>query len=443
MSTRDQLDQALEALDPAAKAPAVTGLSATAAQREANDAGEILRRLAQSLEDHLKPLAKSIAIEGGKPVVDSRAEVEETIWTIDQLAKLAPLTGEAELLYDPYRLGWLGFLRRHPYRTVGAITGASFPLLMPALAVLPALTAGCNVVLKPARATLQIANELRDLWLKAGGNPQQLAILNGPGTELGPALCADPRIEALVVYGSRKTALSVQRVARFKPTSLHFGGPGVVVVGQTHDLKELATEIVAQAFTNNGQTAFAPKLILATPACYTKLRKLLAQRILDLKSGPPLENHTEIGPLPSSDRAEALLDQVEHFVANGAQLICGGKHSANFVIPTFLGLDNIAPFLDADLSGPVLAISQIDDFDALPELLGPRRELLVSLFETDDIYAAGIARRLSAQAIYINSLLQWQAFAHCIHESAVHLDSQPAGQLFDQVQTKQRGYQFE
>ena len=104
--------------------------------------GEVLTRLVGAVERNHKPLAKLIALKGGKPVVDARAEVEETVWTADRMAQLAPNAGEAELLYDPFRHGWLGFLRQRPYRTVGAITGASFPLLMPVLGVLPGALRG-------------------------------------------------------------------------------------------------------------------------------------------------------------------------------------------------------------------------------------------------------------------------------------------------------------
>ncbi len=283
------------------------------------------------------------------------------------------------------------------------------------------------------------------MWQEAGGDERQLAILEGPGDELGPALCANREIEALVVYGSRKIALAVQRVARFKPASLHFGGPGVVVVGEGIHLKQMAAEIAAHAFTHNGQAAFSPKLVLVCPSGYATMRKLLAKRVLDLKSGPPLQNRTEIGPLPSSCRAQALHDGIERIVGHGGQLICGGKRGGNFVMPTMLGLGirETGHFLETELCGPVIGISQIDELEALPEVLGSRRELAVSLFDADDILAADIARQLNAQAAYINAFAPWQDFAHCVYESAVKLDSPPPRQLLAEVQTQQRGYQFE
>ena len=100
-------------------------------------------------------------------------------------------------------------------------------------------------------------------------------------------------------------------------------------------------------------------------------------------------------------------------------------------------------FLETELCGPAIGLCQIDDLEALPEILGFRRELAVSLFDADDILAADVARQLSAQAAYINAFVPWQDFAHCVYDSAISLNSPQPGQLLAEVQTQQRGYQFE
>ena len=293
-----------------------------------------LRRLAIALRERQEELAWLATKEMGKPLLESRAEVEKCARTCDWYAEHAPAllrpeTVETEALRSLVLPVPLGVLL--------AIMPWNFPYWQVVRALAPALAAGNVVVLKHAPSTTGCALALAEVADAAGLPSSTLSVLvvaPERTADVASAVVGDDRVAAVTLTGSTRAGRSVAAVAgqALKKTVLELGGSDAFVVLADADLDAAAAWAARSRFQNTGQSCIAAKRIVVEERVADAFTEKLLEYVRALRLGNPAEEGVTVGPLAREDLRDAIERQVRESVAQGASILIGGR------VPELVGL---------------------------------------------------------------------------------------------------------
>lgn len=357
-------------------------------------------------------LARVLCAEAGKPIRDSRGEVDRLIETF-RVAAEESVRQQGEIMpldRIPRAKGYTGFIKRVPLGPCALITPFNFPLNLAAHKIAPAIAAGCPFILKPASYTplgaLIIGEILADADLPTGA----FSILPCRASDAA-ALVEDERIKLLSFTGSAEVGWSLKSRAGKKKVALELGGNAGCIIEPDADLEDVVKRLVFGAFYQSGQSCISVQRIYAHEDIYEGLRDRLAQATRALKSGSPLEEETFIGPVISEADAIRIEDWVQSAVKRGATLLCGGTRNGPVVEATLLeGVPEEEALVRQEVFGPVAILDRYRDFDeALAAVNRSEFGLQAGVF-TRDIYKAHRAwDRLEVGGVVINDVPSWRA----------------------------------
>ena len=284
-------------------------------------------------------------------------------------------------------------LRREPVGVCGFITPWNWPINQIACKVLPALAAGCTMVIKPAEQSPLTALHLGKLWEEAGGPPGTLQIL--PCRDPIPVsrvLMDDARIRKISFTGSTEVGmlLYAQAARTMKRMSLELGGHAPFIVFGDADVHAAVREVVASKFRNAGQTCVCANRVYVHGSIVDEFTFLLATATEALRVGDPLDPATQVGPLVD----EAAVAKVESHVADalvrGAGIVTGGTRlNGRFFSPTVL--TGVAPgmrILEEETFGPVAPVLSFADDDAVVRAANDTSAGLAAYIWTRDLSRA-------------------------------------------------------
>ena len=223
--------------------------------------------------------------------------------------------------------GKFGFTIRVPVGVVVAITPFNFPLNLPCHKVGPGLAAGNAVVLKPASDTPLVALKLVEILLEAGIPPLAITCLTGGGSELGKAICTDPRVRKISFTGSRDVGETIVKMAGLKRVTMELGSNCPVIVMDDADLQPAADAIVTTGYNNAGQVCISAQRILATPKIYGDLIDALKPKVAALQVANPIDDSSKLGPMIRAADAERVNQWINEAVGSGAKLVTGGRRN--------------------------------------------------------------------------------------------------------------------
>ena len=374
---------------------------------------EILRRAAQIVEDSLGELARTIALEVGKPLAEAHGEASR----IPDLLRLsgtegARLHGETVPVdASANGAGKLAFTLRQPCGVVVAITPFNYPAMLVVHKIGPALAAGNAVVLKPARQTPLTALFLTRSLLEAGLPENAIQCLTGPGAELGRLLCADPRVRKISFTGSTGVGEQITRVAGVKRLSLELGSNCPLVVLPDADLDKVAAATVTGGYINAGQVCISVQRVLVAREVYADFVDVLTPLVEALRTGHPLDEATGLGPVISEVEAKRVESTIRDAVDGGATLLTGGEREGAVVAPTLVGdVDPAMRISRNELFGPAVALTPVGGIDEAIRLANDSDYGLgAGLFTSSLESALRFAREVESGSIQINSSPLWRA----------------------------------
>ncbi|HTC79499.1 MAG TPA: aldehyde dehydrogenase family protein, partial [Terriglobales bacterium] len=297
----------------------------------------VLQRVSDQIASRSEEFARMMALEAGKPVKTARAEVARAVFTFQVAAEESTrINGEYLPLdaSDTAKGRW-GIVRRFPVGPISAITPFNFPLNLVAHKMAPAIAAGCTMVLKPAPQTPVTALMLARLVHEAGWPAGALNVLPLANEDAAP-LVEDNRIKMLTFTGSNAAGWELKKKAGKKRVTLELGGNAAVVVHSDADLEYAADRCVAAGFSYSGQSCISAQRILVHEPVYTRFLELLLPRVQRLRTGDPLEENTDIGPLIRESDAVRAVTWIEEALVAGAKLHCGGKRHGSIIEPAIL-----------------------------------------------------------------------------------------------------------
>src|SRR5438876_451642 len=325
----------------------------------------VLRRVSENISQRKQEFARTMAQEAGKPIKTARTEVERAIFTFNVAAEESTrIYGEfLPLDWQEYTAGRWGIVRHFPLGPVAGITPFNFPLNLVAHKVAPAIAAGCSMVLKPAPQTPLCSLMLAECVQQAGWPDGGLNVLPLSNEDAG-LLVTDDRIKLISFTGSVPVGWDIKRRAGKKKVVLELGGNAAVIVHSDADLHYAAERCVSGGFGYAGQTCISVQRIVVEHSVYGKFTDLLVEGVKQLKTGDPLDESTDVGPLIRESDAIRTVNWIEEAVRAGARLLCGGRRNNLVVEPTVLtGTKPDMKVNCQEIFGPVVSVEPYRDFD--------------------------------------------------------------------------------
>jgi succinate-semialdehyde dehydrogenase/glutarate-semialdehyde dehydrogenase len=287
--------------------------------------GDYLLKIAAELERRKEEVARTITLENGKPLAQSRGEVA---MSLDHLRWFAEEARRGYGRIIPSQAdGRRHLVVKTPLGVVAAISPWNFPLALAVRKVAPALAAGCTVVLKPASATPLCAVQFAECVHAAGLPRGVFQLVAGSAAAIGAEFLENPRCRKITFTGSTEVGrgLIAGAAAHIKPLSLELGGHSPVIVFDDADLGRAVEGTMIAKYRNTGQSCIAANRIYVQRGIAERFIAALVERVRALKIGDGLEPGVEIGPLINAEAVETALAHVADAQARGARLLCGGQ----------------------------------------------------------------------------------------------------------------------
>lgn len=359
----------------------------------------LLVKVAGILERRCEEIARTLTLENGKPLAQSRTEVRVSADHFHWFA------GECQRAYGrvvPQQVpNKRHMVLRVPIGVVGAISPWNFPLMLSARKVAPALAAGCPVILKPASATPLCALHLAEAIDEAGLPPGVFQVVAGNAAEIGGEFLSNPLCRKVTFTGSTEVGQELVRGAAKQLTklSLELGGHAPVLVFADADLETAVQGALIAKIRNTGQSCIAANRIYVQRSIAEPFLAALVARTSALKVGNGLDDGVEIGPLINEAALQHALAQIDQARKAGARLLCGGKRwtggAGYFLEPTVLADVPVdAECMHEETFAPVTPVSIFDDESEAVKLANNTRYGLAAYAFTRDFSRAW---RLSEQ----------------------------------------------
>ncbi|SHI82181.1 succinate-semialdehyde dehydrogenase / glutarate-semialdehyde dehydrogenase [Hymenobacter daecheongensis DSM 21074] len=369
----------------------------------------LMHRAAALLRERQDALARLMALEMGKPVTDGRAEIEKCALTCNYYADHAEDFLRDEIIQTAARRS---FIAHEPLGVVLAVMPWNFPFWQVVRFAAPALMAGNVGLLKHASNVPQCALALEAIFHDAGFPPATFRTLL-IGSDVVEKLIQDDRVMAVTLTGSELAGSKVAAAAgaAIKKTVLELGGSDPFIVLADADLA-LAAQTAAQArMINAGQSCIAAKRFIVHRSIIKPFISQLKIHLLALRTGDPLDEATQYGPLARPDLADELTQQVEDSVRAGAKVeLYGGQSQPGTALFRPMIISNVKPGQRAyaeELFGPVAIILEArDDDDAIRLANDSRFGLGAAIWTQDAKRGEALARRLEAGAVFVNSMVK-------------------------------------
>lgn len=333
---------------------------------------EILERFVQLAQENEEKIARTMAVEGGKPLAQALGEVGRVKDAFRlYMAEARTMYGKTiPLNPEPRGIGDVCFTVFEPLGVIAAICAFNFPGVLFSHKAAAALCAGNSVILKPASDTPGATMMMTKLLLEAGVPGNAAQCITGSGSVVGDALVADPRVAGVTLTGSTRVGLNVAKLcaAQLKPYSLELGGNDPLVIFDDTDVDEAVAQALGGRIANAGQICCSSKRFIVHNAIKDAFAKRLAQKLSEMKLGDPMDPATQIGPVINEKAAINIVSQIQRAVSEGAKVLYGGERNGCFVTPTVL-VDvptNSSVATDEEIFGPVFPVI---GFDTLEEAI--------------------------------------------------------------------------
>ena len=301
---------------------------------------------------------------------------------------------------------------REPIGVCGLITPWNWPMNQVTLKVVPAIAAGCTVVLKPSEIAPMSSIVFAEMMEEAGFPAGVFNMVNGDGPTVGEAMSRHPGIDMMSFTGSTRAGTAVTRAAAetVKRVALELGGKSPNIVFADVDLEDAVTRGLAHCFENTGQSCNAPTRMLVERLVYDKAVDIAAKYTSTVKVGQPAEDGDHIGPLSSDIQFDKVQGMIDAGIKEGARLVAGGLgrpegfNRGYFVRPTvFADVNNDMRIAREEIFGPVLAMIPFEtEEEAIAIANDTPYGLSAYVQSTDKVRAQRVARKLRAGMVQIN-----------------------------------------
>ena len=308
-----------------------------------------------------------------------------------------------------------GNVIREPIGVCGMITPWNWPINQITCKVIPALAAGCSVILKPSEFAPLSSHLFATMIHSSGYTAGVFNLINGLGKEVGAKIAEHPDIAMVSFTGSNAAGIAVSKSAanNIKRVSLELGGKSPNIILEHPNFKKAVVAGVAACFSNSGQSCNAPTRMLVPDNKYTEAIKIAKKYAANIKVGNPADTTTIIGPLVSKTHFNRVQQYIDIGIKEGAKLICGGTGKPYnlkrgfYVKPTiFADVSEDMIIVKEEIFGPVLCIQKFKNSEQAIAMANNTKFGLAAYISGERTAALTIANKLQAGMIHINGKSQ-------------------------------------
>ena len=380
---------------------------ASMASLPAHTKAAILQNVSERIMARREEMARNITLENGKPINESRTEVDRAALTFKIASEEAARMGGEFISLDRNAAseGRWGITRRFPCGPVIGITPFNFPLNLVTHKIAPAFAAGNPIILKPASKTPLSALSLGEILVEAGAPEGSVSILPCPGT-IAEGMITDSRVKVLSFTGSAAVGWHLKKLAHDKRVLLELGGNAGVIIDKDCDLEFAVGRCVIGAFSYAGQVCISVQRIYVHRDVYDDFLRMFIPRVQALRSGDPLNASSNLGPMIDEENLARVEAWVGEAKAAGAKILTGGNRKDNFYEPTVI-LDTTPQMKVScmEVFAPVVTVTKIPDFaKGLDSVNDSPYGLQAGVFTNDLGHAFAAFESLEVGGVIINDV---------------------------------------
>ncbi len=366
----------------------------------------LIRKVGTLLLDRMEALSQLMTAEMGKPISQSRSEIEKCAWVCDFYAENAPHFLSDALIETEASESFISY---DPLGTVLAIMPWNFPFWQVLRFAAPTLTAGNTVLLKHAENVSGCALEIEKLFLDAGYPKGCFQVVLANHEAVGNMIGHEV-VKAVSLTGSEKAGRAIAETAgkNLKKTVLELGGNNACVVWEDADLENMIAIMLKARMQNNGQSCIAAKRFIVLESIYEEFLNRFSEHLSELKVGDPMKEETEISVMARTDLAEELKNQVQKSLEMGAKLLVGNNQKGAYYEPTIVNdVSSNMPLFREETFGPVAAVIKAGSRQESIDLAADSEFGLGTMIFTQDIEAARkVVSQIPDGALFINEMVQ-------------------------------------
>ena len=382
----------------------------------------IIQKFSQLLADNIEECASVLTSEVGKPLGQSRGEVNGARNRIKWLSEhVEQFTGEEIMNKET------GLEEKVVYEPLGVVCNISawnYPYLVGTNVFIPALLTGNAVMYKPSEFATLTGLQI-EKYLKKAGVPDDVFQVVIGAKEVGEVLLSQP-LDGYYFTGSYNTGHYIyQKVApKMVPCQLELGGKDpLYVADDVQDIKSIAAGTADGAFYNNGQSCCSVERIYVHKKVYDKYVEEFVKEVKSYKIGAPTEDGVYIGALTRPAQLEVLEKQIKDAVKKGAKILTGGKRitgKGNYFEPTVLvNVTNKMAVMQEESFGPIIGIMKVNnDQEALELMQDTAYGLTAAVYTSSQKRAEKMLSQINSGTSYwnccdrVSGALPWSGRGH-------------------------------
>jgi len=371
---------------------------------------KLLYNIASIMKKNIEEYSSIITMEMGKPIRESRAEIEKCAWVCEYYADNGEqFLSEQEIATDASK----SFVTFQPLGVILAVMPWNFPFWQVFRFAAPTLMAGNAGILKHSSNVSGCALAIEQIFRDAGfpKNVFRMLLINSNKVA---TVIENPKVKAVTLTGSTPAGKAVASKAgeMLKKTVLELGGSDPYIILEDADLQKTVNSCSFSRLLNTGQSCIAAKRFIVVKSVLEEFQSLLIQNMNNIIMGDPFDENTNIGPMAHIDLRDELHRQVIKSMELGAKLLLGGKIPSGkgaFYPPTILtDVKPGIPAFDEELFGPVAAIiSAKDEKEAIKLANNSVFGLGAAVFTEDIAHGEKIAsEQLEAGSCFVNDFVK-------------------------------------
>ncbi|WP_317169721.1 NAD-dependent succinate-semialdehyde dehydrogenase [Hanstruepera ponticola] len=367
---------------------------------------DFLERLSKTLLQNIDSYSTLMTEEMGKPITQSRAEIEKCVFLCDFYAKNAALFLSDEIIETDAKESFVSY---DPMGIILGIMPWNYPFWQVLRFAIPTLTSGNTVLLKHASNVTGCALAIQELFENSGFPKGCFQTLIAEHDQI-EKLISDSRIKAVSLTGSEKAGKHIAEVAgkNLKKTVLELGGNNACIILKDANLNKYMDTIVNARMQNTGQSCIAAKRFIVMASVYDEFIERFTEKIKDLKYGNPKDKSTTISTLARVDLAETLKEQIDESVKKGGKILIGNNQDKAFFEPTIItNVEPGMPVFDDETFGPIVAITKVNTEKEAYKLASKTKYGLGTMVFTENTEKAlKQSSKISDGAFFINELVK-------------------------------------
>tara|TARA_Y100001949_G_C15978580_1_gene327353 strand:- start:144 stop:1592 length:1449 start_codon:yes stop_codon:yes gene_type:complete len=412
---------------------------------EKKDRIKILKKAGNLLTKKSNHFSKLIALEGGKPLKDSKVEVQRAIsgleLCIDSLKKCHGI--EIPMGLNDASMKKMAFTKKFPVGPVFAVSAFNHPLNLIIHQVGPAIAAGCPIIIKPALDTPATCFEFINLLLDAGLPNGFCQMINVNDHSVTQSFLKDERISFFSFIGSSKVGWKLKSmVSPGTGCALEHGGIASVIIDKGTNIKKILPMIVRGAFYHAGQVCVSIQKVIVHKDILDEFIVQIKASLQKVKVGDPLKRDTDVGPLIRPNELKRVDSLVKNSIKNGAELVCGGKaiSKSTYECTVIKNPKQSSEINKVEIFGPVLCVYGYKNIDDAIEKANHNLFAFQSSIFTNNLDTAMESfEKLDAKSVFINEQtafrVDWMPFGGIKHsgESVGGIDYTFSDLMYDKL----------